>query len=148
MNIILQNYNDLLKKVIFETFSNNLKEKLEEFNNNNVMNYISLLSNLDETLCNIAKESLVTIFETIDKSFSLSCERKRKYYVKSHHKRTILTVFGEITFERTFYQSKINNKLYCHLDRLLGLHKYDYFDPYIKALIIDYSSDPNFQLYA
>lgn len=146
MNIILQNYNDLLKKIIFETFSSNLKEKLNKIDSSgNVMNYINLLSNLDESLCIIARESLISIFEAMDKSFRLSSERKRKYIVKSNHSRTIMTIFGEITFNRTFYVSKLNNKSYCYVDRVLGLHKYDYFDPYLKALIVEYSANNSYQ---
>ena len=142
MNIILQNYNELLKKLIFDNFSNNLNKQLSEMNRNgNVMNYVTLLSNLDESLCIVARESLVSIFETMDKSFRISAERKRKYEIKSHHPRTIMTIFGEITFNRTFYTSKLNGKNYCFVDRILGLHKYDYFDPYLKALIIEYSAN-------
>ena len=142
MNIILQNYTDLLKKLIFDNFSNNLKKQLNEIDSNgNVMNYVNLLSNLDESLCAIARESLVNIFETMDRSFRMSAERKKKYDVKSHHYRTIMTIFGEITFKRTFYTSKLTNKNYCFVDRVLGLHKYDYFDPYLKALIIEYSAN-------
>lgn len=145
MDIILQNYNDLLKKIIFDTFSNNLKEQLNKLDSNgNVMNYINLLSNLDESLCKIAKDTLITTFEALDKSYSNSIDRKRKYDIKSHHCRTILTIFGEITFTRTFYKSKLDNKLYCYVDRLLGLHKYDYFDPYLKALIVDYASNNSY----
>lgn len=145
MNIILQNYQDLLKKITIDTFSNNLKNNLADFDSNdNVLNYVNLVSNLDLSLCEVARKSLVTIIETIDKSYSNSLDRRRKYYIKSHHSRTILTVFGEITFNRTFYQSKLNGKLYCHVDRLLGLHKYDYFDPYLKALAIHYSADNSY----
>lgn len=145
MNIILQNYNDLLKKLIFDTFSNNLKEQLDKIDiNGNVMNYINLLSNLDESLCITARESLVSIFETMDKSFSMSSNRKKGYDIKSHHKRTIMTVFGEITYNRTFYTSKLNGRNYCYVDRVLGLHKYDYFDPYLKALIVDYAANNSY----
>lgn len=141
-NIILQNYRDLLKKVILDTFSSNLNKEINKFDiNGNVMNYISLLSNIDESLCNFAKNSLISIIESLDKAYLPSKERMSKYHVKSHHQRTIMTIFGEITFERTFYKSKINNKYFCYIDRLLGLKKYDYFDPYLKALVIEYSAN-------
>ncbi len=139
MNILSQNYNNLLKNMIFEVFSNNLKLQLNN-TNSDVFNYINLLSNIDETLSNIAKQSLINVFESLDYSFKHSLDRKRKYEIKSYHKRTILTIFGEITFVRTFYKSKVTGKNYCFLDRYLGLHKYDYFDPYLKALVIEYAS--------
>lgn len=138
MNILSQNYNNLLKNMIFEVFSNNLKLQLNN-TNSDVFNYINLLSNIDETLSNIAKQSLINAFESLDYSFKHSLDRKRKYEIKSYNKRTILTIFVEITFARTFYKSKVTGKNYCFLDRYLGLHKYDYFDPYLKALIIEYA---------
>ena len=145
MNILSQNYNNLLKNLILKVFTTNLKEKLDTLDkNNNVFNYIGLLSNLDDSLCLIARESLINLFESLDHDYSISLDRKRKYDIKSHHPRTILTIFGEITFNRTFYQSKLDNKLYCHIDRYLGLHKYDYFDPYIKALVVEHASNNSF----
>ena len=132
----------MLKKVIKDVFDANLKKQLDNIDTNeNVMNYVNLLSSLDESLCSIARTSLKTIFESLDHSSKISRERKSKYDIKSSHERTILTVFGEITYKRTFYTSKVNSKNYCYVDRLLGLHKYDYFDPYIKALIIEYSAN-------
>src|SRR5574344_1569672 len=141
MTIIPNNYEKILKEMIFNQFSSSLKKELNKNNNTNkVFNYIELLSNLDNSLCEIAKNSLITIFETIDKSYSNSIERKHKYYIKAHHKRSIMIIFGEITFTRTFYTDKNNNGSYCYLDRFLGLRKHDYFDPYIKATIIEYSA--------
>ena len=141
MNIIPNNYEKILKEMIFNQFSSNLKKELSKDNTNKVFNYIDLISNLDNSLCEIAKNSLVTIFETIDKSYSKSIKRKHKYHIKTHASRTILTIFGEITFTRTFYSDKHNKGSYCYLDRFLGLKKYDYFDPYIKATIVEYSAN-------
>src|SRR5574344_310342 len=142
MIIIPNNYEKILKEMILNQFSSNLKNELNKNSNpNKVFNYINLLSNLDNSLCEIAKNSLITIFETIDKSYSNSIERKHKYHIKAHHKRSIMTIFGEITFTRNFYTDKNNNGSYCYLDRFLGLKKHDYFDPYIKATIIEYSAN-------
>ena len=58
MNIVSQNYNNLLKNIILEAFSSNLECILHNNINssNNVFNYVNLLSNLDNTLCDIAKK--------------------------------------------------------------------------------------------
>ncbi|MDD4795737.1 MAG: UPF0236 family protein, partial [Bacilli bacterium] len=74
-------------------------------------------------------------------SFRLSSDRKVKYHIKAYRERTILTIFGEITYKRTFYTDKFNNGSYCHLDEYLGLKKHDYFDPYIKVLVIEKAAD-------
>lgn len=146
MDIISNNYTNVLKNMIISKFSDNLKQELNKINNNStVFNYINLLSSLDKSLCNIAKESLVTIFEAIDKGYRDSYDRKRKYHIKAYHTRSLMTIFGEITFKRSFYSDKNNKDSFCYLDWFLGLNKYDYFDPYIKALVIDYSAKYSFQ---
>lgn len=146
MNIVSNNYINVLKNIIISRFNDNLKGELNKIDDNpTVFNYINLLSSLDKSLCSIAKESLITILETIDKGYKDSSDRKRKYHVKAHHTRTLMTIFGEITFERTFYSDKYNKGSFCYLDWFLGLNKYDYFDPYIKALVIDYSAKYSFQ---
>ncbi|MDE5538895.1 MAG: UPF0236 family protein, partial [Bacilli bacterium] len=120
---------------------NNLKKEVGTNELNPIFNYINFLSNLDDSICTIAKNSLVSIFESIDKAYCSSLDRKHKYHVKAHLPRTILTVFGEITFMRTFYSNKDNKGSFCYLDRFLGLKKHDYFDPYIKATIVEFSAN-------
>ncbi len=88
MNILSQNYNNLLRKMIFDNFSDNLKKKLSSINNsNNVFNYIAITSNLDEDLNNMACHSLIEIFESLDEAYKKSEERKRKYDIKAHHNK-------------------------------------------------------------
>lgn len=138
MEIITQNYENILKDLIIKNFSDILTSNIyTNDSKNRVFNYIDILSNLDSKLCEIACKSLKAIFDAIDRGFKNSPERRRKYHIKSHQERTILTVFGEITFRRTFYSHKRNYSSYCYLDDYLGLKKYDYFDPYIKSTILE-----------
>lgn len=145
MNIILQNYKQLIENIIKNCILNKIDNAIKDFNGiNNINNYISLISNFDEALCNCFKEAFIKLIEEIDISYCNSVERKRKYHIKDHYSRTILTIFGEVTYNRTYYKSKLNGKSFCYVDRLLGLKKYDYFDPYIKAEILDYASENNY----
>ena len=140
MNIISNNYQNVLKNMIFKQINKILKDKLAVSSDNNVFSYVNILSNLDQSICEIALNTLNSIFTALDKSYSISSERRAKYHIKGHTSRTILTVFGQITFTRITYISKLDRSSYCFLDRYLGLEKYDYFDPYIKASIIEESS--------
>lgn len=145
MTIILQNYKNLIQNIFKTHFINNIDNVINNFDSiNNVNNYINLLSSYDNFMCNTLRESLIKLLEELDHSFCVSKERKSKYYIKSKHKRTILTIFGEITYTRYFYSSKLDGKSFCYIDRLLGLKKYDYFDPYIKAEVLDYVSEHNY----
>ena len=146
MSIILQNYKNLIQNIFKSTFIDNIDNIINDFEGiNNINNYINLISSFDNFMCNYLRNSLIKLLEELDRNYLYSSERKTKYYVKSRHTRTILTIFGEISYTRTFYSSKLNNKLFCYVDRLLGLKKYDYFDPYIKAEILDYVSKNNYQ---
>lgn len=145
MNIILQNYRNLIENIIKDIFLTKVDTFLKGLNGvNNINNYISLISSFDEALCSSFREAFVKLLEEIDFNYRKSIEKKRKYHIKDHCNRTILTVFGEVTYSRTFYKSKINGNSFCYVDRLLGLRKYDYFDPYLKAEILDYVSEHNY----
>lgn len=146
MDIISNNYTNVLKKLIFSKLKDSLDKEIHRNNNSpDVFGYTNILSSLDKSLCNIAKESLVTTFEAIDQGYRDSFDRKNEYHIKAYHPRSLMTIFGEITFTRTFYSDKYNKGSFCYLDWFLGLKKHDYFDPYIKALTIDYSSKYSFQ---
>lgn len=145
MNIILQNYKNLIQDLIKTYFYDKIEVVISNLNEtNNINNYINLLSSFDTNISKFLCISLKNLLEQLDESFCNSQERKRKYHIKYKTSRTILTIFGEITYFRTFYKSKVNDKCFCYLDRLLGLKKYDYFDPYIKAEILDFVSDNNY----
>lgn len=145
MNIILQNYKNLINNLIKTYFIDKIDDVISKFNpSGNVNNYINLLSSLDNNMADFMRISLKNILEELDRNYCISLERKRKYHIKYKTSRTILTIFGEITYSRYFYKSKLNGKCFCYIDRLLGLKKYDYFDPYIKAEILDFVSNNNY----
>lgn len=145
MNIILQNYKNLINNLIKTYFIDKIDNAISKFNpSGNVNNYIDLLSSLDNNMADFMRISLKNILEELDRNYCISLERRRKYHIKYKTSRTILTIFGEITYSRYFYKSKLNGKCFCYIDRLLGLKKYDYFDPYIKAEILDFVSNNNY----
>lgn len=144
MNIILHNYKELINNLIKKCFSDKIENIINNFERFNINNYINLISSFDSFMNDFIKVSLIELINELDVNFMNSIERKRKYHIKYKTKRTILTIFGEITYYRTFYKSKLTGKCFCYIDRLLGLQKYDYFDPYIKAEILDYVSNHNY----
>ena len=142
MEIISQNYENILENLIINNFSEIIKKNNQlNPNENKVFNYIKILDTLDETICNIARKSLITLIESIDRGFKNSPERRHSYHIKAHNTRTIMTIFGEITYRKTIYSHKHTYKSFCFIDDYLGLKKYDYFDPYIKAMVIKYAAD-------
>ncbi|WP_370872596.1 UPF0236 family transposase-like protein [Breznakia pachnodae] len=70
--------------------------------------------------------------------------RNSRYYVKVTRSRTLITPFGIITYTRTVYSFKDDSiGTYCYLDSLLGIPKYDRYNPCVKAMMVDYYADSN-----
>ena len=144
MNIILQNYINLINNLILDSLTKKIQLTLSHFNDFSINNYINLLSTLELELNHLIKDSFILLINQLDNNYKNSLERKRKYHIKSYSPRTILTRSRVITFFRTFYKSKLNGKCFCYVDRLLNLPKYDYFDPYIKAEVLSSVADDNY----
>ena len=58
---------------------------------------------------------------------------------KGFYKRTILTLFGEITFKRRYYFDKKYNDRFYFSDFFLGIPKRKYFDPFVCSEICNES---------
>ena len=139
MTIVSQNYNEMIKNLIINEISKatiNLTLNSIE----NVNNYINLVKSFDEVVNKSIILAIQSYIENLDYEYTNSYERKQKYDIKDYCERTILTIFGEITIKRHFFKSKLDNKSFCYIDRKLGLKKYQYFDPYIQALVIEKAS--------
>ena len=140
MTIVSQKYNEMIKNLIINEISKatiNLTLNSIE----NVNNYINLIKSFDEVVNKSIILAIQSYIENLDYEYTNSYERKQKYDIKDYCERTILTIFGEITIKRHFFKSKLNNKSFCYVDRKLGLKKYQYFDPYIQALVIEKASE-------
>lgn len=119
-----------------------LNENLKNITNPNSFNFTSVTyANMVEAIAkstnDFGKKALLNHIEYLDNKFKNSDIRKRDYYLKELRPRTIITVFGEVTYERYIYESKHTKKCYTYVDRKLGLIRYDRFDPCLKALIVE-----------
>ena len=140
MNIISQNFRNVLKNrleskinYLTSTFVDNLMNSL--ISKDNV--YLTLASEANRVSKDIAKEVIIEVIEEFDAYFRDSKERKRTYYVsKKDVPRTITTILGDLTFTRTLYVTKDRNEYYFYIDEMLGLPKYDHYDPIVKGLAI------------
>lgn len=140
MNILSQNFRDVLKNrlkskinCLTSSFVDNLMDSFTNVDNN----YLTVVSEANRVSNNIAKEIIIEVIEEFDAYYRVSKERKRTYYVnKKNVSRTITTILGDLTFTRTLYETKDRSEYYFYIDELLGLPKYDHYDPIIKGLAI------------
>lgn len=136
MPILSHKYSKILVKAIQDVF----KFK----SNKTIDNYLDLIKYLDFQMNEIIRQALVVMFETLDMDFASSPEQKANYIKKGKHPRTILTIFGEITFRREYYYPKHNGDGFYYVDKELQLPRKDYYDPLIKALVIEKYSEHSY----
>ena len=123
MSIIHQNYQNLLNKI----FKNVIQTQIASIS---FKNYVELVMNLNNEVFRLARKTLVNFFEILDENFKNSKERKEKYYTKGKSNRYLVTIFGEISFEREYYvpindSNSNEEKGFFFVDKFIGLKSSD-----------------------
>lgn len=108
-----------------------------------INNYTTIVENIDKTIRELALTAMKNYFEKMDEDFFNSRNRKASYYVKNKRSRTLISVFGKFEYTRRTYECKSTGKYYTHVDRKLGLPKYDKYDPIVKAQVIELAANSN-----
>ena len=128
-NLIISNITLKFKNELFSLFEKFLYHP---------SNFIpSIMMSLQKTMNDVTLQFLSYIFKAIDDYFKNSKERKKNFYInKSNIDRTLITIFGELTFSRTLYQNKFTGEYYFYLDDILQLESYKNYDPVVQALMI------------
>ena len=143
MYSISQNLKNVLKNKIKILISPILYKTIDSivdnlFLQNNINKYFDLISSIQISVKYLIRSIIISTFEEIDANFKNSAERKSRYYInKSNVPRTLITIVGEITFSRTYYQNKFSNDKFFYIDTMFDLPKYDHYDPIIKGIAIN-----------
>ena len=145
----------ILKDVIKERLENRLKSFSDTIINaitdclmdsENNHKYVSIIADIQKETKELIVKVISDIFETLDQQYFESKNRKLFYESNKLVSRTITTIFGEVTFNRHYYKSKIDGSYHFVLDEALGLPKHDKYDPIVKALSINTYSKTNMAL--
>ncbi len=81
--------------------------------------------------------------ENMDLKFRNSPSRTKSYHVKDTVKRTIITMYGEITYSRTIYTDLRTGKPFCYVDSKMGIDKYIRYTNDVGSYIYDAYADEN-----
>lgn len=143
MNIISQ-----FNQFVLESFNKFLKNHFINSNfwykSSSISNYINFMTDLDNFNYNFITNVIKMYFEYIDEIFFNSSYRKNFCESKGFYNRTILTLFGEITFKRRYYYDKNHNDRFFFTDLFLNLPKRKYFDPFVCSEICNESSGTSY----
>ena len=96
---------------------------------------IFLLGKLKKIIVEIYKKAI----QKIDNLFFESDYRKKNLYSSYKRERTVIKVFGEISFERYYYVDKNKENGFFLIDELFGFEKYKTYDEVIRSILINHS---------
>lgn len=95
--------------------------------------FLEMQHMMNQLICSFIKK----YFQIIDNDFRNSEERKKNYVInKSNVSRTLITIFGEINFDRTLYQHKLTGEYYFYVDDVCGIDAYKNYDPLVRAILV------------
>lgn len=106
-------------------------------------NYVRLIEDFSFNGEEFIRLSIKKFLEDMDLNFRFSEGRTQNYYVKATRERTIITMFGEVTYRRTIYKDRICNKSYCYVDDKLGIEKYQRYGNDVASYAVEAYSDEN-----
>ena len=143
MNIITH-----FKQILEQNFNNFIKKYFEHSNywnkSSDISNYISFMTDLDSFNYSLITDIIKSYFEYIDEVFFNTSYRKNFCTSKGFYERTILTLFGEITYKRRYYYDNNTNEWFFFTDYFLNLPKRKYFDPFICCEICNEAASSNY----
>ena len=97
---------------------------------------------LDVVGTKLVKDAL----EVVDDSIRNSKERKEGWYIERRsQEKTLSTVFGDVTYERTYYKKKSTGEYAYLSDERLGIEVHDRMDMSLKAAIVEKASDMSYE---
>lgn len=149
MYIISQILNFETTNLIVNAILCKIETIMRDFLNSMITNfstnkYISNMLQLQKNVNNLIRESIIEFIKIIDNEYMKSDKRKRDYYInKKNIDRTIITIFGEVTYSRTMYINKKTDEYYFFVDEVLGIEKYKSYDPIIRGIAINDSINTN-----
>ena len=143
MNIVSQFYK-FLENSFHSFLENHFLESNFWYKSSSIDNYINFMTDLDSFNYSFMTNAIRLYFEYMDEVFFHSSYRESFCKSKGFYKRTILTLFGEVTFKRRYYFDKNCNEYFFFTDLFLNLPKRKYFDPFVCSELCNESSSTSY----
>lgn len=139
MSIISKDSFDEISKLLYESY----RSKLDSYTSPNTSigstyDFLAFMEVISRESEEFVRKLIVKILEKMDFDFRYSKDRVKNYYVKQTRSRTIVTMYGAITYKRTEYTDRLNNKTFIYVDSKLHLDSRMRYAPDVRAKI--YSS--------
>lgn len=128
---------NILKKVIFEVFSNKFHILCNDFMS--PLSSILVHNDINQILTIIYQKAITEI----DEMFANSDYRKNNYFKSIKKPRTIIKLSGQLQFERYYYVDKDKKNGFFFIDKLFNFESSKTYDQCVRAILIDNSINTN-----
>ena len=142
MNILPQILKISSKNLLVNHFVDEFKKKIDHLFERFIYGkathpYLSFFLELQNMMNQLVNIFIGKYFQMIDMDFRDSEERRKNFVInKSNVPRTLITIFGTITFNRTLYQHKTTGEYYFYVDDVCGIDAYKNYDPLVRSLLV------------
>lgn len=106
---------------------------------------VQLSQKLEQLVNQTGGEVLKAILEQADEAIYAASKPEHRYQVKAHRSRTLTTLWGEVTFTRTYYQDKTDSFYHYLSDEWLGLDKSTHIEAFCRARLVTRSADVSYR---
>ena len=143
MDIIAQ-YKKILKQFNGKIIEH-LKNKLDEVEENPDADITEFTKQLNEDLNELGRKITRATLENKDKEICNSEERLIEGWSVEHkdNNKSLITVFGEIEYERRYYRDKEGNYSYL-VDDLFGIENKQRMTPLVESKLVELSSETSY----
>lgn len=122
-----------IAKTISDKFEDELKRLIAE--GRDISEFIIATK---EMLDGVGTKLVAEALETVDQAVKDSMDRKRNWVVKSKaDQKNLATIFGEVSYKRTYYQNKKTGEYSYLSDEIVGISAHDKLDTSLKARLIE-----------
>lgn len=135
MENILHDFNEKVISLVGNCLKNSITEKgISDFTND-----------LEKEMICLGKEITQFIVEYAENIIFNLKERKEKFESLEKDTRTLISIFGEINFERRYYQDKETKKRVYLLDQFLKLEKRERMLPNVKERMLEEARETSYK---
>ena len=136
MNSILQ-----VQELITKSYQENIRKAFQ-----GEINLGTIISTTESTLLEVGRILVQDMLEVLDEAIRESKARRKEWHIERRQDpKTLNTIFGEVSYQRTYYKHKIN-KCYSYLsDAQLGIQPHERMDSSLKARLVDHATSMSYQ---
>ena len=110
------------------------------------IDYQTFEAQLKENLDGIGRTVVQLVLEAIEERIYESEERKREWkVVRRRDRKEILTIFGQLSYERSYYQHKESKKYAYLVDEQIGITPHARVGHNLKAALLEASSKMSYE---